>query len=351
MSTITADRENFIQQHFCFVCASWLLTALLMLILPTAVQAQLTFTTNNGAITITGYQGLPVTVTIPAATNGYPVTSIGDGAFSGKSSLTSVVISSGVTTIGRHAFSGDHGLTNITIPVSVTSIEDGAFGNCKGLTGVTIPDSVINIGEGVFFQCYNLTNVTIGKSIRSIGISAFAFCGLTNVTIPDSLTQIAGNSFDTCLNLTSVTIGRGVTNIGPRAFAHCVSLRGIFFKGDAANVFTEPFDGGSFYDSYDATIYYLPGTTGWGATLGDLPTVLWNPQFQVNDANFGVQHDEFGFNIMGTQDIPIVLEAGAELANPVWQPLQSCTLTNGSVYFSDPDWTNYPTRIYRIRSP
>jgi hypothetical protein len=27
------------------------------------------------------------------------------------------------------------------------------------------------------------------------------------------------------------------------------------------------------------------------------------------------------------------------------------TLTNGSIYFSDPDWTNHPGRFYRIRFP
>jgi hypothetical protein len=32
-------------------------------------------------------------------------------------------------------------------------------------------------------------------------------------------------------------------------------------------------------------------------------------------------------------------------------PLQTCKLTNGSIYFSDPQWTNYPGRFYRIRSP
>ena len=34
-----------------------------------------------------------------------------------------------------------------------------------------------------------------------------------------------------------------------------------------------------------------------------------------------------------------------------WMPLQSVSLTNGSFYFSDPQWTNYPGRFYRIRSP
>jgi hypothetical protein len=45
------------------------------------------------------------------------------------------------------------------------------------------------------------------------------------------------------------------------------------------------------------------------------------------------------------------VEACANLAGPVWIPLQTCTLTNGALYFSDPNWTSYPTRFYRLRSP
>ena len=48
------------------------------------VNAQFTFTTNNGAIMITGYTGSGGAVFIPSTTNGYPVTSIGDAAFSNK---------------------------------------------------------------------------------------------------------------------------------------------------------------------------------------------------------------------------------------------------------------------------
>jgi hypothetical protein len=100
-----------------------------------------------------------------------------------------------------------------------------------------------------------------------------------------------------------------------------------------------------------ATIYYLPGTTGWGSTFEGRPSVLWNPQLQVRDANFGVRTNRFGVLITGTPNIPIVLEACMNLAWPAWVTLQECTLTNGSLYFSDPDWTNSRSRFYRIRSP
>ena len=53
-----------------------LITALLIF-LPIMGKAQFTFTTNNGAIIITGYTGLGGAVTIPSTINGYPVTGIG----------------------------------------------------------------------------------------------------------------------------------------------------------------------------------------------------------------------------------------------------------------------------------
>jgi len=33
-----------------------------------------------------------------------------------------------------------------------------------------------------------------------------------------------------------------------------------------------------------------------------------------------------------------------------WNSLQTYTITNGSIYFSDPQWTNYPARFHRLRS-
>jgi hypothetical protein len=80
-------------------------------------------------------------------------------------------------------------------------------------------------------------------------------------------------------------------------------------------------------------------------------TVLWNPLIQTAGAKFGVQSNQFGFNITGTNNFKVVVETCTNLANPVWTPLQTVTLTNGSVYFSDPQWTNYPTRYYGLGLP
>jgi len=103
-------------------CFRRLLPRLLLLMLPAVVQAQFTFTSNNGAITITGYTGSGGDVVIPDTTNGLPITSIANNAFYYKSKVTSVLIPSGVTNIGNLAFMGCTSLKNVTILGDVTSI-------------------------------------------------------------------------------------------------------------------------------------------------------------------------------------------------------------------------------------
>jgi hypothetical protein len=290
------------------------------------------YTNNNGSITITGYTGPGGAVAIPATITGLPVTSVGNGAFYSSTTLTGITMPKSVTNIGDFAFGNCTSLASVTIGKGVTSIGLGAFNVCSGLSSVTIPDSVFNIedgyytvgGGGAFYRCTGLTNVTIGNSVTNIGDSAFWFCtSLKNITIP-----------------------RSVLRIGTHAFESCAGLEGVFFQGHA------PDAGYSvFANDKNPTAYFLPGTSGWGSTFGAVPTLLWNPQAQTGDGSFGVQQNRFGFNITGTANIPLVVEASPDIAARSWVAVQSYTLTNGLIFFSDPQWRNYQSRFYRIRSP
>ncbi len=141
-----------------------------------------TYSVENGNATITKYNGNGGDVTIPSTLGGYLVTSIGNSAFNGCSSLTSINIPNGVTSIGYDAFGYCTGLTSLEIPNSVTSIGNFAFESCSSLTSITIPNSVTSIGGYTFKGCSSLTSVIIGNSVTSIGNSAFNGCSnLINV--------------------------------------------------------------------------------------------------------------------------------------------------------------------------
>lgn len=70
------------------------------------------------------------TITIPEVYEGRRVTSIGESAFWGCSSLISITIPEGVTSIGGMAFYGCSSLISITIPEGVKSIGGWAFSDC-----------------------------------------------------------------------------------------------------------------------------------------------------------------------------------------------------------------------------
>ena len=150
---------------------------------------------------------------------------IGECAFSGCSSLTSVNIPSGVTEIGESAFSGCSSLTSVNIPSSVTEIERAVFNGCSSLTSVNIPSSVTGIGYKAFSSCTSLTSIKIPSSVTEIYWGAFTICSsLTSVNIPSSVTEIGGAAFYGCKGLKSIYIfAEDVPTIGTGAFDGCDS--------------------------------------------------------------------------------------------------------------------------------
>ncbi|MGA3143846.1 MAG: leucine-rich repeat domain-containing protein [Verrucomicrobiota bacterium] len=289
------------------------------------------------------------------------VTSIGADAFTACPNLVSVTIGNSVTNIGFSAFSSCTSLTNVMIGANVTSIGVNAFYVCPSLMAIKVSSNnpAYSSVAGVLFNQNQTTLIAypeaktgsyaIPNSVTNIGVNAFADCmNLLNVTIPNSVISIGGGAFRYCVSLTSVTIPNSVTNIGFIAFANCSGLTGVYFQGNAP---TPTNDSSVFSGDNNGIVYYLLATTGWGPTFDGLPTMLWNPHAQTNDGSFGVQNNQFGFNIAGSSNLVVVVEACTNLANPVWSPVATNTLTGGTSYFSDPKWTNYSSRFYRFRSP
>jgi hypothetical protein len=267
------------------------------LVLPGITQAQYTVTTNDGAITITGYTGGGGAVAIPALIDGHPVVAIGQDAFA----FTEVA--------------------GVTMPDSVTSIGYGAFSTCTNLSAVTLPNSITNIAQYAFFRC----------------------SALVNVTIPSGVTIMRTEVFGLCPGLTTVTLPAGVTNIQTGAFEDCTSLTAIYFLGNAPTLQANAFIGVS-----GATAYYLAGTTGWGADLATLSAVELGALLQISDVS--IQAGQFQFAISGSSNQVVVIEACADPAVADWLPVGTNTLAGAASTFTDSQWRNHATRFYRLRS-
>ena len=205
------------------------------------------------------------------------VTYLGDGAFEGCTNLSSVSIGTGVTGFSLNLFLNCTSLINLTVPSNILIINPEAFYGCLNLTNInidsnnpnftsidgvvfnknittlvlypigkigsySIPNTVTSIGAESFLNCTNLTNITIPDSVTSIGFSAFSGCtGLTSITIPNSVTIISGSAFSGCTGLTRFTIPNTVTSIQQQAFWNCTNLNNITISKNVTTIGTQTF--------------------------------------------------------------------------------------------------------------
>lgn len=257
LNKLTALFVSFI---LCFTVIPFLAAAV-----DTQTEGYYTYTVSNGEATIIRVDSsIFGVVTIPPLLGGYPVTTIGNSAFSFCRELSAVIISANVTTIETAAFVACSNLTYVNIPNSVAYIGDTAFGACSKLCSINIPSSVTYIGQSAFEDCTGLKSITVPNSVTYIGHYAFGECtNLNEITlpfvgntpngksnnhfgyifgaqsysennhyIPQSLKKITitdsnlipDYAFWGCSNIESIALTNSVISIGESSFRHCSNI-------------------------------------------------------------------------------------------------------------------------------
>ena len=197
---------------------------------------QITDTPNNYVTAVLCPPATTITNITIDTVNGYTVTSIGQYAFTGCTSLATIDLGS-VTSIGQYAFYNCDNLATIDFGDSVTSIGDYAFENCTSLATIDF-GSVTSIGEYAFQSCTSLATIDFG-SVTEIGQGAFQNCDSLATIDFGSVTSIGNNAFYSCESLATVVIGDSVTSIGQDAFTDCNSLATITVSSDNTTFFTD----------------------------------------------------------------------------------------------------------------
>ena len=210
---------------------------------------------SEGEYTVSGIGTCTDTeILIPTTYNDLPVVSVEASAFLNNTAITSVVLPDGITSIGENAFNGCESLTSVTFGKNsqLSSIGPGAFNYCYSLESITIPESVTNIGSEAFYYCYGLRSVTFGENsqLTSIGEGAFNWCeSLESITIPASVTSIGEWAFVECYRLVEVW---NLSKLNITAGSEDNGYVGYYAK----RVETEPSESYVYTDENGYVIYY-----------------------------------------------------------------------------------------------
>lgn len=176
------------------------------------------------------------------------VTTLGMNAFSGctalttvhtpidivynlpKETITTIDITSG-TEIAERMFAGWDKLQNITVASSIKTVGDFAFFGCESLSSIDGFSGVENIGRKAFHDTgwYNKQNGVV--YIDEIVYSCKS--GTTNAVIASGTTSILAYAFEDCENLTSLTIPGTIKSIGTQAFVKCTKLKTVDLPASA----------------------------------------------------------------------------------------------------------------------
>lgn len=180
-----------------------------------------TYVNHGDSIEITGFDNSVSDVVIPSEIEGLPVTAISVGAFY-LSAITSIEIPDSVTSIGEMAFLGCTSLKSVKLSTGVAKIDKNAFGSCSALQEIQVAKDNPNFSS--------LNGVLYSKKQDTLVIYPAAKTDAAYI-IPSGVTSVAMYAFSENPYLETLTIPNSLIKVGDSAFYNCKNLRAVSYNG------------------------------------------------------------------------------------------------------------------------
>ena len=180
-----------------------------------------TYVNHGDSIEITGFDNSVSDVVIPSEIEGLPVTAISVGAFY-LSTITSIEVPDSVTSIGEMAFLGCTSLKSVKLSTGVAKIDKNAFGSCSALQEIQVAKDNPNFSS--------LNGVLYSKKQDTLIIYPAAKTDAAYI-IPSCVTSVAMYAFSENPYLETLTIPNSLIKVGDSAFYNCKNLRAVSYNG------------------------------------------------------------------------------------------------------------------------
>lgn len=320
----------------------------------------------NGT-TLTKYLGTDTFVSIPDT-----VSTIGEEAFSGNTTMKSIEIPSSIKTISYNAFKDCTALESVIIPDSVEKVGPGAFEGCTALTYAEVGEGVSSWGSGVFTNCDSLAKISVDRDNEYLtyyngavyngnmtmlyqvlpnregenyampdtveNIDTYSFWNLKNtknVKVSSAVTTIPKQSMSSMGSVENVVLPSSVTTVGERALANNANLKQAVLPSSVTTI-----DKKAFAGSPDVKIYTSKSSAADTFGSQNKIPVIYEPEYPTDfmDSNAGLEErPDVGSDSANTGQTTDGSTTGTSVTTTVTTTTPSDTTDNGGQTTNDRD--------------
>ena len=157
---------------------------------------------------------------------------IDESKFANPESKYYKTVEEGITNLAAGVFTNNKNLRSVKLPSTLKKINKNAFSGCTSLESIVIPEGVTEIEAGAFWECSNLETIYFPTTLTTFGEDVFDACdGLKQVVIPNNVKVISPFLFFNCKYLKEISLPASIEVLGKSCFAYCIRLNTVYYMG------------------------------------------------------------------------------------------------------------------------